>query len=310
MTLIETEFITLAECPLCETSSDQFALVTEEGDRFSGEKAVLCKNCGLVFLNPRMSDAAITEYYLSNTFSEEVRGSSTPTAEALDYRDMRAQRRWRFLKDVLPTSQKRCLEIGSSSGNFLRILKNHGYDVTGIDPSAGFAEYARSQGMNSLVGNFPDDLPDDTPFDMIFMFHVLEHVVDPLAMLKSIRRYLKDDGRFILEYPDVALASQRFFLSPTYFQKAHLYDFSEETLAVYFARAGFEIEHTFFEEKVNPYDRNVLLVVKASQPHEPEQWSSSHAADLYARLRQKISMYGTLSVFKPVWHFYRKLRGK
>lgn len=295
---------TFSACPLCQSIAGHFREITAQGEHFSGEVATICLRCGLVFLNPRLSDRALDDYYRSNAFSQDVRGASTPNAAAIAYRDMRAQRRWNFLKEALPASAA-CLEIGCSSGNFLNILAKNGYTVTGIDPSDGYAAYARNTGLNVISGNFPENLPDGLHYDVIFVFHVLEHVANPLGMLQAIRQHLNTDGYFVLEYPDIALAAQRLFLPPTYFHKAHLYDFSLVALTALLAQAGFVVDQVFYEIKEMPYDRNVLLVARTATPHGADEWQSAQANNLHNALRRKLARYHRLRFLRPLWRLTR-----
>lgn len=303
---IDDQYFEFSACPLCQAAPTLFQTITASGESFSHERAMLCSRCGLVFLNPRMTDDALEEYYLSDTFSKDLRGGSAPDAEAIAYRDMRALRRWRFLETSMPKKAS-CLEIGCSSGNFLSILRQANYNVTGIDPSTGYAQYAKSQGLNVFVGNFPHDLPGDTRYEVIAMFHVLEHVQHPLEMLRAIRERLTDDGYFILEYPDIGLAAKRFFLAPTYFQKSHLYDFTQETINALLAMAGFSVQQVFYEEKTPPYDRNVLLIARPVPVQATIEWQEDRARRLHHSLLRKIRRYNRLLVFRPLWKVYKKV---
>ena len=280
----------LSRCPLCEADSDEFRVVTKNGFRFSGEKAVICLVCGLVFLNPRTNRHALSEYYLGDSFSQEFRGGEVPDSAAIDYRHMRARRRWGFLKDVLPRTG-RCLEIGCSSGNFLSILQAEGYQVFGIDPSTSYAQYAQRLGLEVVIGMFPEDLPKDYGrFDILAAFHVLEHVDDPLEVLRAMKEYSTDNGLLVLEYPDISMAVKRAKLLPTYFQKAHLYDFSLDTITDLLAIAGFQV-YARFSDSEPPYDKNVLLVARAASPKEVSNWNTNRANSLHKSLKRKLAMH-------------------
>lgn len=298
----------LERCPLCGALDDAFAVLTGRGDRFEGERAVLCRRCGLVFLTPRLRAGALTRYYASDAFSREVRGSGRPTEEALAYRDMRARRRWRFLRDELPEGGG-CLEIGCGAGNFLRILDENGYEATGIDPSAGYVAHASESGLDAREGRFPDDLAPASPYDLIFMFHVLEHVPEPRRMLEDVRERLAPGGLFVLEYPDVELAARRRFLPHTYFERAHLFDFSRATLDVLLARAGLAVRRTFLEERRKPYDRNVLLVCETCEPDDVDPARPEDARRLEAALRSRLRISGPLMPLRPLWRRLKRTLG-
>ena len=300
------ELESLDGCPLCEAPRDRFTVLTTRGDRFAGERAVLCGRCGLVFLDPRLTPQALDRYYRSDTFSQEVRGGERPSREAIAYRDMRARRRWRFLQAALPR-HGRCIEIGCGAGNFLEILSDAGYDVVGVDPSTGYAAYARERGLEVTAGRFPDDLSGGGPFDLAFMFHVLEHVPAPLEILRQIREQLDPGGLLLLEYPDVELAARRRFLPSTYFERAHLFDFSARTLTAFLTRAGFKVRRRFLEERRPPYDRNVLVVCEPTMPRSCESWDPAAAERLERALRLRLLLSRPLMPLRPLWKRAKKL---
>jgi SAM-dependent methyltransferase len=270
---------------------------------------VLCGRCGLVFLDPRLATAALARYYRSDTFSREVRGEDRPSPAALAYRDLRARRRWRFLAGALPPTG-RCLEVGCGAGNFLALLRDAGHEVVGIDPSTGYARHARERGLDVIAGHFPGDLPRGAPFDVAFAFHVLEHVSDPLAFLAAVRARLRPSGLFALEYPDVALAARRRFLPHSYFERAHLFDFSERTLAAFLARAGFRVGRAWYEERVKPYDRNVLLLCEAAEAAEPPPWDPEGAERLARALRRRLRASAPLMPLRPLWRRMKAALGR
>ncbi|MBC6112172.1 class I SAM-dependent methyltransferase [Pedobacter fastidiosus] len=78
------------------------------------------------------------------------------------------------------------LEIGCGQGLFLSLLKNEGYSVYGIEPSVKASAIARNNGLNIKTGYFPDENFENVKFDLIIMAQVLEHVEQPIELLKSI----------------------------------------------------------------------------------------------------------------------------
>ncbi|MBX9977180.1 MAG: methyltransferase domain-containing protein, partial [Alphaproteobacteria bacterium] len=80
------------------------------------------------------------------------------------------------------------------------------------------------------------DLNDikDEKFDLIVMFHVLEHLLDPVAFLKNVSCYLKEKGSIIVEVPNVDDALVSFYnineFKDFYFCTAHVSYFSMKTL--------------------------------------------------------------------------------
>jgi polysaccharide pyruvyl transferase WcaK-like protein len=115
----------------------------------------------------------------------------------------------------------------------------------------------------------------------------LEHVGDPVSFLRDVHSKLKDDGLFILEYPDVDTASNRSIFLPSYFQKSHFYDFSSFNLLPILTKIGFRVEH-FGRFSDFPRDKNVLMVCrKGSLEGSSETFNRDKAKELLDRMRKK-----------------------
>ncbi|RJQ47415.1 MAG: methyltransferase domain-containing protein [Nitrospiraceae bacterium] len=256
--------IHIDKCLIC--NGNDFKLVTDRGHFFSGEKALFCTACGFVFLSPRMTPDELRVFYSSNRFSKEFRGSESPSQEMIAYRNKRAERRFRLLSNHLNNLTKgSVLEIGCSSGNFLNMLNSERYTVYGIDPSKGFAEYAKKEyGLNVVAGMYPDDMPENIsmPFAAVFAFQVLEHTTNPGHILKTIFQQLDEDGFLFLEIPDLERATKvRKYLYPGYFQKSHLWDFGRSTATMLLKTCGFSVCDYFYDNE-SPYDKNTLIVAR------------------------------------------------
>lgn len=270
-------------CPICD--SDNIEVITDDGDKFTSEKANLCLYCGVGFLSPSMDHDELREYYFSDTFSMDFRGNAEPDEAKREGNRDRAERRWFLLKDRLPDSGS-LLEIGCSSGEFLDVAAQR-YDVVGIDASSG---YVKSINHAGFIGVFPDILyeKDLGKFDIIATFHTLEHVRDPRRFLNAVHTQLNDGGTFILEYPDLSRASYRLSLRSSYFQKSHLFDFSSFNISNLLGECGFEITEGFFGEQF-PEDKNALLVCKKIEPVDDVSYDRNDlATQLYSRLRRKV----------------------
>ena len=99
---------------------------------------------------------------------------------------------------------KRHLDVGCSSGTFLKIM-NEIYDCAslGVEPYDLFRDYSFSNGVNAV-----DDISKvKGKFDLITMVHVLEHLINPLKMLSSIADLLEDGGYFFVEVPMMLLCT-------------------------------------------------------------------------------------------------------
>ena len=92
----------------------------------------------------------------------------------------------------------RVLEIGCSGGYFSAALRDNGVYVYGVEPFSD--EALRCGRVDDFFAGTVEDFCATAPeelrqaFDAVILGDVLEHLVDPGAMLVSLSRFLKDDG--------------------------------------------------------------------------------------------------------------------
>ena len=223
------------KCYLC--NGDNLAKIHDK-IRFDYDfKPYKCNNCGLVFLYPYFSSSELDEFYKNQYRS--LFGNETP--EELFRRCLpEAINRVERFKQILKNS-KNVLEIGCSTGHFLYAVGKMCPKVYGIEPDKRAKKHAKNLGI--AVKNKINEFEPNS-FDAIFMFHVLEHIQDPIIFLKEIRTYLKEKGKIIVEVPNVddILVSvykiEKF--KDMYFSAPHKFYFSRDTLKTILRQSGFK----------------------------------------------------------------------
>ncbi|MCH9049028.1 MAG: methyltransferase domain-containing protein [Proteobacteria bacterium] len=288
--------IDIDACVVC--GGTDFLTITDRGMHFNGEKVAECRNCGMVFLSPRMTLTELDIFYSQNQFSKEFRGSAAPNETIMAAREERALKKMTLIEkylEYLPVGP--VLEIGCSSGYLLRNLRDKGYQVYGIDPSDGFVQYARDNYKLDVVsGMYPDAMPAEwgKHFAMIIALHVLEHTDDPAYILGSIFEMLAKDGLLALELPDIHRAvSVRKYLHQDYFQKSHIWDFSASTIKILLEKCGFEVYVCDNYSNDPPDDKNVLLIAgnpnsKLTVLEKSNGCQKEFAEKLYRNLKYKL----------------------
>ena len=112
-----------------------------------------------------------------------------------------------LLSNLIP--QSKVLDIGFGSGRDLAFLKNHGFDIWGIDPSQKFVDHVKKRFESTSDHFFKASLPDlDLPeelmhsFNNIVLIAVWMHLPKDLytESIKSLCSLLKPKGRIILSY--------------------------------------------------------------------------------------------------------------
>ena len=135
----------------------------------------------------------------------------------------------------------RLLDVGCGRGDALAALHDCGWSVHGVDIDDSAARVARSCGFDAQTGTVADRHFPDGHFDAIVMSHVIEHVHDPVGLLRECRRILKSDGWLVAVTPNARSLGHRIFggawraLDPP----RHLHLFNRPTLDRIARAAGF-----------------------------------------------------------------------
>lgn len=153
---------------------------------------------------------------------------------------------------------KRVLDIGCSSGHLIKAIREKlGGVVDGIEVNAEKAKLAAKIARKAYVGSVEDpELIDQLTetYDILLILDVLEHLNDPLFVLKNIRRLLVDDGYLIASVPNIANWRMRLSLLMGRFEyqeaglldKSHLRFFTLKSLKEMFNEAGYRIVNLDF----------------------------------------------------------------
>ena len=138
---------------------------------------------------------------------------------------------------------RRLLEIGANMGLFLAAAQGAGWDARGIEPSRWAVEEGSKRfGVNLEQGTIESLAGQTNAADAVVMLDVLEHLVDPLEGLRTIRGLIEDEGLLVLSTVNLSgLHARARGERWPWFIRSHLHYFSAETLHAMLARAGFRM---------------------------------------------------------------------
>ena len=234
-------------CNVCQ--SDDTVVLYEGRDRLHGLggpfKLVKCQQCGLIYLNPRPTREEMGRYYPPDyePYAQDVERAKG-LLSGLDYRYGVAKRCRTITKGKEPG---RILDVGCGAGHFLNGMKQRGWQPFGTEVSEEAATYARERfGLEVFVGELEEAELPAAYFDAITLWHVLEHLHDPLASLMEISRLLKDGGLLVFAIPNWHSLDARLFgeFWVGLDVPRHLYVFPRPALEKLLARAGLKIVET------------------------------------------------------------------
>ena len=136
-------------------------------------------------------------------------------------------------------NRKKILEIGAGTGIHLIMFDKMGYIVTGVEPdpiSANFINQKLEHGR--CINGFIEDIKLNEKFNVVFLYHVVEHIEDPRALLKKCHDFLEDGGIIIIAVPDCENPEN---LSKSIENTYHLWHFSQNSLKKLTTKLGYKI---------------------------------------------------------------------
>ena len=113
---------------------------------------------------------------------------------------------------------KACLEIGCGEGWGLRIFKEEGWDVTGVDFTSYPCSIHNPDFVDDIItGSLYDTLPGliklGNKYQILYFDNLLEHVRDPVQLLEYCRELIEPDGALIIEVPNANSAFYRYLFN-------------------------------------------------------------------------------------------------
>jgi len=214
-------------CRLCGSTEGSIALRPEPF------RLVRCRRCGLVRTEggplssgPHYDDTYYSAHALADTIASLGNGPKGARARLIDfaysaYLD-RAGSRLRRLASLpvrnrlggLPPRWLQgndLLDVGSGDGDFLRRAGAAGFRVVGQEINPDAVASAQAMGVDVRLGELADLGFRPGSFDAVRLWHVLEHVPEPLTMLQLAHRLLRPGGVLIIGVPDFDSPARRLF---------------------------------------------------------------------------------------------------
>ena len=191
-----------------------------------------CVNCGLIWRENFDLDLG---YYQK---------------EAIDFNSDKIQSRILNSEQRVDTFKKfanlnNLLDVGTSEGIFLKVLVDQGYkNVMGLEPSVENVDFVKNNNLRVIRGDINDisGVVALNNINTVTMFHVIEHLPDPLKSLRLIFASLKKGDKLIIETPNIeAYSFKKLNYKTRFIYNEHFFYFNKRTLDEILIKAGFSI---------------------------------------------------------------------
>lgn len=253
--------VTLLEntgCAVCgaDNSTPFVEAQNTHGSHFlSGERFTLvkCKSCGLVYVNPRPSQAEIKKYYASDYY---VSGAGIKVSLERLLTNYFLNKKKNLVRSFKKNGK--ILDVGCGDGRFISLFaSDKKWNAYGIEPNPGGSDISKRRSKAVILNmelsecRFPE-----ADFDVITMWHVLEHVYEPNWLLLDIKRILKEDGIFIVAVPNTNGIGFRLVKRNWFHLDAprHIYHYNPRTIKKILDKNGFSILKIIYPVTEYPLD--------------------------------------------------------
>jgi GT2 family glycosyltransferase/2-polyprenyl-3-methyl-5-hydroxy-6-metoxy-1,4-benzoquinol methylase len=228
---------------------------------------------------------------------------------------------------LLTGRDKKVLEAGPATGYMTEALRARGCRVTGIELDAEAASVAAQYCERMVVGNIEeidfDETFGDEKFDVAMFGDVLEHLLDPEAVLVKVASLLSPNGYVVASIPNVAHASILLNLMAGEFRytelglldKTHLRFFTRSSTEAMFRQTGYRIG-LWRRIVLDPFQTELALSQEDYPPHildaikqGPESFTYQHIVKAFPAKRRSLpdagqesnSNHASAPVLQALW---------
>lgn len=246
---------------------------------------VECIQCGMKRTSPRPNAASIGRYYESVAYkSHNDEGSGLFDMLYRFLRDRAASQKARFMEKV--TSQKTPihahLDVGCGIGVFLGAMKKQKWTVFGVEISENARKQAEKRLNQSILAHL-EELPNEQKFVGISLFHVLEHLSDPVETLKDLHMRATADAALVLALPNYASWDAQHYGAfwAAWDVPIHFWHFRKEDVKALAEKTGWTLE------SIHPMglDAYYVALLSESFKHGKKRWPAATLRGFWSNLK-------------------------
>lgn len=247
-----------------------------------GLNYLMCQKCNHVYTDRRLDEKGLTKYY---TEDPDYFNNPYTRKNILNLRDQIFKPKIEYVKKFI--KGKKWLDVGSGDGAAVSAAKKAGFDAKGLEISntgRAFAKkYRKIDLFNGTLTDFSNQ--NKTKWDVISFYGVIEHVPEPVTILREANKILKIHGLVLIEVPNFECYS-------TYFQKltqspdrhltipGHIMLYTKKSAEYLFKKNGFQPISTWY------YGMDAIELLKYMNQLDPKFIKSELFEELVKKINQ------------------------
>jgi 2-polyprenyl-3-methyl-5-hydroxy-6-metoxy-1,4-benzoquinol methylase len=201
----------LSACPVCGGCAQPKATAFDDRYGYPGRFQVFeCEACGHLALDAGLPAAEVerlyTTFYPRSTFDADAWQPAAPASRWTAWWQGLHASAFRWVP-----ANVRVLDIGCGFGEALGYHRARGCDAHGVEADANILRVAQRHGLQVRVGLFEPAAYAPSSFDVVTLDQVIEHVADPLSVLRGVEQVLKPGGMAVLSTPNARGWGARLF---------------------------------------------------------------------------------------------------
>lgn len=222
----------------------------------------------------------LEKYYETNSYISHTDQSTSLIDKIYQKVKNHSLKRKLDLINSLNTNNKKLLDIGAGTGDFLKKISNNQWTIKGVEPNSNARTIATKKGLN-LSQKLSEII--DTDFDIITLWHVLEHLPNLDEQIKDITRKLDAKGYLIVAVPNYKSYDAKKYKGywAAYDTPRHLWHFSRKTINALFSKHGLKVIKT----KPMHFDSFYVSLLSEKYKHGKNRYLSGFLTGLLSNLR-------------------------
>jgi len=256
-------------------------------------RIVLCEECALLRINPRLTAAAYQSFYnneyRSLNFPHYLSGVASAEEERQALFDRQIKKGERLVAKIAEQAiamPKVALDVGCHLGGNLEPFRRLGSEVWGIEIDSDAAAFAEARGVN-VVGSIDELIERGVKADLVIMQDVIEHFTD-LREVAKLGAVMTPESYLYVFTPGLFRVR-----AAALFQLAHTYYFVANTLHWVMAECGFNA--TYIDEECESFWQ--YEGKRAPRSAKPAEWVEYVADEIEGKDERKMPPFGGVCKF-------------